>query len=218
MQPFRVRDCALITRMAGVVPAVNLRELAERLRVCPAESLHHHFCETTLRPTFDDPEFRNDFAAWASRALMDRPLAEQLGIIDPYEHDSVEDLRATVLDVVEGRLSALSHIPWARAGDEFHFMRAVTVIFDTGREFTTVDELPRAVREMTRSSLYFHFIEAQRRQPVRMDDFSAWLAEGGEREQRVALSLAAVDFHFLTLAELQQVLVDRAGEALEVAA
>ena len=81
--PFKVQDCAIITRMGGVSSAVNLRELRERIAVCPNETLYHHFCETLVRPTFDDPEFRNDFAVWASRHLRDRVLAERLGIIKP---------------------------------------------------------------------------------------------------------------------------------------
>ncbi|HKL49292.1 MAG TPA: DUF5752 family protein, partial [Desulfuromonadales bacterium] len=62
---FRVRDCALITRMAGISSALNLRELRERVATCPLESLYHHFCETVIRASFDDPEFRNDLAVWS---------------------------------------------------------------------------------------------------------------------------------------------------------
>ena len=78
--PFAVKDCALIARMAGIDTALNLRELRERLKIAPVECLFHHFCETQIRPTFDDPEFRNDFAIWTARELHDRVLAERLGI------------------------------------------------------------------------------------------------------------------------------------------
>ena len=71
-KPFEVKDCTLITRMGGVEPALNLRELRERIKICPIESLYHHFCETVIRPSFDDPEFRNDFAVWAAHSMHDR--------------------------------------------------------------------------------------------------------------------------------------------------
>lgn len=203
MEPFAIRDCALIVRMGGVEPAMNLRELHDRLRVCPVESLYHHFCETQLRPSFDDPEYRNDFAVWASRDLMDRPLAEHLGIIDPYDHEDLEDLRAAVLDVVDARLGELTHIPWARRGQEFRFMRAMTVVFDTGRTIEKPGDLHRAIAEMTPSSLYYHFIEARRRTPQRIDDFSAWLQGGDAQAQALAQALKTVDFYFLPLRELQ---------------
>ena len=59
---FKVKDCTLITRMAGVKEALNLRELEERVRVSPDECLFHHFCETVIRPTFDYPDYPNDFS------------------------------------------------------------------------------------------------------------------------------------------------------------
>ena len=31
MTPFVVKDCALLTRMSGLPPAINLRELRERI-------------------------------------------------------------------------------------------------------------------------------------------------------------------------------------------
>jgi hypothetical protein len=83
--------------MAGIDTALNLRELRERLKIAPVECLFHHFCETQIRPTFDDPEFRNDFAIWTARELHDRVLAERLGIINPYANGSFEDLRAMVI-------------------------------------------------------------------------------------------------------------------------
>ncbi|GEM_PF-6331351 len=41
--PFEIKDCALITRMGGVDPAINLRELRERMLQCPESCLYHHF-------------------------------------------------------------------------------------------------------------------------------------------------------------------------------
>ena len=126
IHPFDVKDCALITRMSGISSAVNLRELNERVRDCPIESVFHHFCETLIRPPFDDPEFRNDFAVWASRDLRDRVLAERLGVLNPYAFDNLEDLRLRVMDIIDERLSEVPMVPWVHQGDDFRFMRAVT--------------------------------------------------------------------------------------------
>ncbi|MEW5995051.1 MAG: DUF5752 family protein, partial [Candidatus Zixiibacteriota bacterium] len=130
--PFQVKDCTLITRMGGVETAINLRELRERAAICPIECIFHHFCETLIRPTFDDPEFRNDFAVWSARQLRDRVLAERLGIINPYSLENFEQLREKVLEIMDDRLAELPHIPWVPKGRDFRFMRAVTVVFDTG--------------------------------------------------------------------------------------
>ncbi|HET8948644.1 MAG TPA: DUF5752 family protein, partial [Candidatus Polarisedimenticolia bacterium] len=65
-EPFRFRDCSLTIVSLGRV-ARNLRELRSELAAIPVASLQHHFYDAFLRPSFDDREYRNDFAAWSRR-------------------------------------------------------------------------------------------------------------------------------------------------------
>ena len=69
MKEFMVKDCALLLRMSGLAPAVNLRELRERLRAAGESVLYHHFFETPLRTSSDDPFYRNDFAVRMLEAI-----------------------------------------------------------------------------------------------------------------------------------------------------
>ena len=211
MTPFEVKDCALLTRMSGLLPAINLRELRERIAACGENVLFHHYCETTLRASFDNPDYRNDFAVWSKLYLGDRVLAERLGIIDPYAVSSLGDLRAATLEVVDERLSELTMIPWARAGDEFFFMEATTVMFSAGIRIRHPSRLSDAIRKMTNGSIYFHFLEARRRPPIGADDFTAWLLENedGGRNRPYIEALASIDFHFHSLAELRKELATR---------
>jgi hypothetical protein len=68
---------------------------------------------------------------------------------------------------------------------------------------------------MTNGSIYYHFLEALRRPPAKMDDFSAWLLEGGEEFESYLRALGTVDFQFHNLAhlrkELAQVLLQVGG-------
>ncbi len=203
MMPFEIRDCALLGRMSGLLPAVNLRELRDRIAVCSENVLYHHFCETPLRGTFDNPDYRNDFAVWVKLYLGDRVLAERLGIIDPYEYPSFGDLRTELLDLLDERLSELTMVPWARPGDEFSFMEATTIVFDTGERINHPGELAPAIRGMTNGSIYYHFLEARRRPPLGLDDFSAWLAQGGEEYGNYVRALGAIDYYFHTLVHLR---------------
>ena len=205
--PFEVKDCTIIARMGGVETAVNLRELRERVAACPVECLFHHFSETLIRPSFDDPEFRNDFAVWASRSLRDRVLAERLGVINPYSYEDYEAVREKVLDILDERLSELVYIPWVPAGEDFRFMRAVTVVFDTGSVLEKVDDLIEMLPSFSLSSIYYHFIEARRRTPDRLDDFTAWLEGFGEGTEEIVNALGSVDFYYLTLPELKKTLI-----------
>ncbi len=205
---FQAKDCALITRMGGVPTAVNLRELRERVAVCPDESLFHHFCETALRPTFDDPEFRNDFAVWASRHLRDRVLSERLGILNPYAFTDLAELREVLLETLDLHLAEVGYLAHAPVGEDFRFMRAVTITFDTDIHLERPEDLGLRLPEFSHSSIYYHFIEARRRTENGKDDFSVWLADFGERTQALREALEGIDFYYLTLTDLKATLVN----------
>lgn len=214
MDEFVVMDCVLLTRMSGISPAQDLRELRDRLTACSSNSLIHHFCETPLRHTFDDPDYRNDFAVWSRQSLADNVLAERLGIIDPYEIPNVEDLRQSVIDIVEDRLSELAPmVPGMRGGREFYFIEATSIVFETPKRISHPNELSDAVKSMTPGSIYFHFLESRRREPLRKDDFSVWIEKFGEEGQRYADSISHLDFYFKTLLELRTELSTAFGRA-----
>jgi len=119
-EPFAVKDCALLTISQGE-RAQNLRELRDRIRSVHPGSIYHHFWGGLLRPVFDDPEYRNDFAVWASRGLHDIRLAERLAIVDPTSFAILEDLRQELLEVVEERLEESEFVPWPKPTSSFFF-------------------------------------------------------------------------------------------------
>ena len=93
---FVVRDCALIGLATGK-RAQNLRELRDCLETITPGSIYYHFWGGRLRSRFDDPEFNNDFAAWARHALHDWVLAERLAVIDPTAAADLEELRRDLI-------------------------------------------------------------------------------------------------------------------------
>jgi len=203
MNPFEIKGCVLLIRMSGLPAAFNLRELRDRIASCSADVLYHHFCETPLAPSFDYPDYRNDFAVWIKHKLDDDILAERLGIIDPYSFPSMEKLRVATLDIIDDRLSELTVIPWARPGHEFYFTEASTVVFDTGERVLHPKDLGAAIGAMTTGSIYYHFLEARRRPPRCVDDFSSWLSGFGKAWAPHVRALKQIDFSFYTLAELR---------------
>jgi len=202
-QPFVLKDCALIALATGK-RAQNLRELRDQILTVDPGSLYHHFWAGLLRPRFDDPEFHNDFAAWARHGLHDGCLAERLGVVDPTEFTDLEALRQTLLDIVDERLDETAHVPWSKPDQQFHFLTSQIVIFDTRRRFDRPEDLARSWATLSVGSVFFHFIDARRRPPLGRDDFSAWLEEWGPETEALRARLAGVDPFFFTLAELRQ--------------
>jgi hypothetical protein len=200
--PFAIKDCALSAIATGR-RAQNLRELRDGLLTVHPGSIYYHFWGGLLRPSFDDPEYNNDFASWAQHRLHDTKLAERLGVIDPAEHGEIEALRQEVIDVIEERLDETEFLPWAPRDHQFHFIRAQTVVFDTRRRLEQPRELAAAAPGLSVGSIYYHVIDARRREPQGVDDFRAWLAQFGDRYADLNARLAELDPYFVTLTELR---------------
>lgn len=204
--PFAVRDCALVAIATGR-RAQSLRELRDGLALVPQESIYFHFWGRLLRPRFDDTEFHNDFAVWVRHCLHDDALAERLAVIDPADFADLEALRAEVLDVIEQRLDETDG-QFARRDQQFHFRRCQTVVFDTTTRLADARELAAAIPAMSVGSIYYHVIDARRREPVHSDDFRTWLARFGSPYAPLCEQLGAIDPFFSSLAELRAVLAD----------
>jgi len=204
-EPFSVKDCSLVATATGV-GVQNLREFREALREVPAGSIYHHFWGRLLQPLFAEPEYNNDFASWAYRALHDKVLAERLSVVDPTEFSELEELRQELVEIVEMRLDESELIPWAKADQQFHFIQAQIVIFDTGVRVAEPRGLASVMPAMSASSVFYHFIDARRRTPDRRDDLSTWLAGYGETYADLCSALAGVDPYFSSLRAIRAML------------
>lgn len=204
-QPFHVKDCALIALSTGIA-VQTLREFREGLSLAPASSIYHHFWGRFLQPRFDEPEYNNDFAAWVYHSLHEKALAERLSVIDPTEFHDIEGLRGELIDRVEEHLDLSEWVPWSKADEQFHFIYSKILIMDTGRCLEDPRFLADSVSRMSLGSIFYHFIDARRRTPEKVDDFSAWLLSLGEDYQDLAAAVMAVDPYFSSLKEIRRVL------------
>lgn len=202
--PFAVKDCTLIAIATGE-EAHNLRELSDRLKTIHPGCIYYHFWGGMLRPHFYEPEYQNDFAAWAWRSLHDSRLAERLAILDPSHYPDIEDLRHALIDIIEERLSESEWVPWARSGQHFKYIRSQIVVFDTGKRIDRPDEMAAHIDGLANGSVFYHFIDARRRTESGRSDFVEWLqADGDERYDALIRRINAIDPYFTNLAELRQ--------------
>ncbi|MFC1682806.1 DUF5752 family protein [Candidatus Zixiibacteriota bacterium] len=212
--PFLIKDCALIAIATGE-RAYNLRELRDNLRSIHPDSIYYHFWGGLLRPRFDDPEFNNDFAAWASHSLHDKKLAECLGIIDPTDFSTLEALRQELIMVIEERMDEIEYLPWAQRDQRFDFIRSQIIIFDTAQKVFRPPELVKAVPGLSVGSIFYHFIDARRRTPNVRDDFTCWLEGFGDSYAGLRHEIDEIDPYFSTLTELREELTSLFREYFE---
>jgi hypothetical protein len=203
--PFEIKDCALVAIATGD-KAQNLKELRNALRHVNAGSIYFHFWGGLLRPTFDDPQFVNDFAIWSHYALHDEILAERLAIVDPTAFDDLESVRQELIEIIEERLDEVQWPMWVPNDSQFHFIRSQIVIFNTNLSIEYPEELADLTPKMRLGSLFYHFIDSRRRTPDRHSDFEAWLQGFDGKYHDLCVLISRMDPYFITLRELRQAL------------
>lgn len=202
--PFVIKDCTLIAIATGE-EAYNLRELHNQLKTIHPGCIYYHFWGGMLRPSFDEPEYQNDFAAWAWRSLHDTRLAERLALLDPSHYPQIDDLRRALLDIIEERLAESAWVPWARPGQHFKFIRSQIVVFDTGQRIEHPQAMGTQIASLALGSVFYHFIDARRRTDSGRCDFVEWLqAIEANHYAELISKIMAIDPYFTNLVELRK--------------
>ena len=202
IQPFFVRDCALIALATGL-KAQNLKELRDQLQRVDISSLYYHFWGGLLHAGFEEREYGNDFAEWVRHSLHDAVLAERLGVVDPSDFETLELMRQSLIETTEERLDETEMLTWAPVDRQYQFIRTQIVVFNTDFSAQTPEELAAIIPELPASSVFYHFIDARQRLPDGGDDFRAWLSAWDERYADLQMQLASIDPYFTTLSELR---------------
>lgn len=202
---FAVRDCALIALATGT-KALTLKELRNALADIHIGSIYYHFWGGLLQPRFEEHEYNNDFAAWVRHSLHDAELAERLAVIDPTEFEGMDEIRHELMEIIDQRLDEHERLQWLPALQPFEFIQSQIVVFDTRISIDAPETLADCLPSLSTSSIFYHFIDARRRSPQKLDDFSMWLGAFGNRYAKLILELADIDPYFGSLAELRQAL------------
>lgn len=214
IHPFDVKDCALL-RIATGEHAQNLSELRDKLLNVHPESIYYHFWGRKLRPRFTDPEYNNDFAEWAYQSLHDAELSERLSVIDPSHTSIPEELRAELIEVIDKCLYERETVPASRQDEQFYFVRAQIVVFDTDCVIHKPEELTGFIDKLSDGSIFYHFINAARRTKNRTNDFSAWLTDIGNGYVDLSALISAIEPYFLNMTDIRDRLKSVLNEYLK---
>lgn len=205
-QPFRILDCSLIALATGK-SARTLRELRDHLQTIHPDSIYYHFWSIQLRPLFDNPDYKNDFAAWAREGLNDKTLAEKLAMIDPDEFSNIEELRRELIEIIEERIDQTEGIFFSQADKQFFFNRSQLIVIDTRIAVNHPSEFINIIPKLSSGAIFYHFIDSRRRTHTSKDDFSLWLESFGDEFNDLINKISDIDPYFLSLIELKEALV-----------
>lgn len=199
--PFFINDCAIAPIATGL-KARSLTEFRDRIETIHHGCIYFHFWIGRLRTAYEYKEHRNDFAQWSHKALHDDFLAERLELLDPTQ-DDLETLRIKLIELVDERIDELEVLPSAHKSDQFHFINSKIIVFKTPLKLENPSELPLIIPQLTRSSIFYHFIDSRRRTAGHKDDFSIWLESYGNEYRILIEQLKDIDPYFISLQDLQ---------------
>lgn len=201
--PFYVKDCALASIATGS-KAQNLGEFRDRIKTISAESIYYHFWRQSIETSLAPGSFYNDFSHWAHYQLHDDTLAERLALIDPTEYADLEKLRSAIIEVIENRLDEEDSVTLCLHVDAFHFIKSKIVVFNTPYKMEHPKDLVKTIPVISHSSIFYHFIDARRREVIVLDDFSLWLHSYQDEFSPLIKRFKQIDPYFIPLADLQQ--------------
>jgi hypothetical protein len=198
--PFTFHTELRLVALTGL-RATTAEELLLHLKEVPGSSIFYHTHHMYLAHHFERPTFTNDFALWASEALQNDSLGEQLAAVDLLAHTSVRSVRDSVVAIVESHLRQSPENRRCPPGDEFYFCRSKSFVMTTGLTAHNPDEFFAVLPAISNASLFYHFFESRLRLERTTNDFSCWLSAIGEHV--LAAAIDRLDPYAVTLDELK---------------
>ena len=195
IQPLQIKDCEILNIATGV-RAQNLQELRDALVSIHADSILYHFWARKLRPSFEDPEYNNDFATWAYLKLHHNRVAERLSLLNPGRFSDIEKLRDKLIEVLDFSIRENQLQENSKENEKFQFTRSEMVIFDTEITADSPQELEDIIDQLPLGSIYFHFINSN-------ESVTSWLSQFGDEGKRLTQQISRLDPYFFTLEDLR---------------
>lgn len=204
-EPFLFNTQTHVAELTGL-KARNLRELNDILRKVPDSVIYfhtHHFLE---EHQYLIPELSNDFSTWVRDALSNDVLAEKLANLDIFAYKTLENFRDKLVNTIEEYINQETDQRQAVNGQEFYFLKSVSVILPTPYAAHDLREFVEALGKISPSSIYFHAFESRLRLNSEANDFSNWLEKSME-EVDLAHEVAGIDPYTFTLEGLRSALI-----------
>jgi len=206
-EPFKFYTQLHMPELTGL-KAANLQELLDLIKTVPGSVIYHHTHRFLQQHQYLSPEPPNDFAYWITGILGEEELGELLYSIDTIQYTSIRELRDEIVRTIENYIVQHPRAlhKFATPGEEFHFVKSVSFIFQTPYTASDLKEFQAALQRVTINSIYFHMFEARLRIGQGTNDFSNWL-EDSLSEKKLANKIASLDPYTHTMENLRITLI-----------
>jgi len=206
-EPFRFYTQVSIPELTEI-KASNLQELLDFIKIVPGSVIYHHTHRFLQQHQYLSPEPPNDFAYWITGILGEEVLGEELFSIDTIQYTTIRGLREEIIRTIENYIAKhpRSLQRFAIPGEEFHFVKSVSFVFQTPYTASDLKEFQAALQRVTLESIYFHMFEARLRIGRGTNDFSNWF-EDSLSENKLANKIASLDPYTHTMESLRFSLV-----------
>ncbi|MBI2206357.1 MAG: hypothetical protein HYU41_21195 [Candidatus Rokubacteria bacterium] len=198
---FQFMGCVELRQVVGR-RALDERELMDRLEEVPLDSVYYHTHGYFLRHRPMSTPYGNDFAAWVAVHVRDMALAERLGVVNPFDSRSLDELRDDLCGIIDDHLARLSTVPRVEFGEPFYFQQAHIVEVALGSPAFTLAEFRTALAEVDASAIYVHMVEARARLRRRTDDFAEWI-RGSLHLPELATRIERLDTYMTNLERIR---------------
>ncbi len=183
--------------------AYNLEELLELIKSCPDSSIFYHTFSAFRDLREVQVPYTNGFALWISQYLNDEALAEKLATIDLTEHNTIESLRARILETIEVYIDQYPAVRHKTAEKPFYLLDMIRIVYLTDKFAYDLRSFRNLLDTITVDSLYFHFIESRLYTQLQSDDFSTWIEQSLNLTE-LSQKIRNLDIYVYTLEELRE--------------
>ncbi len=163
--------------------ARDLLELVGVIKDVDESVVFNHIYHALLDYHFLPPEYPNDFSYWIADVLHEPALAERLADLDLRELNDPESLRKKIIKIIEEYLATHDVSGRAGIGQEFHFVRCISVVFPTktvARDLTDVLEIIKGSDDL--DSIFYYFIASRLLDGGHYRALSDWVLEKDSHE------------------------------------
>jgi hypothetical protein len=157
MKEFSFTDCVEIKELTGE-KADDEARLMELIEEAPSDAIYYHTHSYFLRHFYIVGPYHNDFANWAAIQLRDKVLGEKLSAITPSSHNTLEEIRNALIEVIDDHLTGIKGVPSVIYGQPFHLMKSHIIEIPTGVAAKNLRQFRDALSIVDASAIYNHIL------------------------------------------------------------